>query len=269
HREYVERLGGYMLKAVREAKLRTSWLEPDPAYEAALSDFVSKLLEPRSSLRFLDDFGRFESGVRKAGLLNALSQLVLKGTMPGIPDFYQGSEIWELHLVDPDNRGPVNFELRRSLLRGVLEEASEDGCAAFVDRAIQSLEDGRLKLYLTRKLLELRSTRPPLFERGEYAPLGAEGPWSENVVAFTRFLPEDHVVVAVGRFFAKLPEPALGSAWENTELRGLPGAPSTYRDVLTGRRTESRLSPRGRELPLTEIFHHAPFAILEPKASSK
>jgi (1->4)-alpha-D-glucan 1-alpha-D-glucosylmutase len=279
HRDYVERLTRYMVKALREAKRHTSWLRPERAYEEAVSEFASKLLDPNASVRFVDDFSYFERSVRRAGLLNALSRTVLKATIPGVPDFYQGTELWGLRLVDPDNRGPVDFERRREMLKGIVEEWEEGtaavngngagGVGAFLGRLLGTLEDGRAKLYLTWRLLRLRRERPELFSGGSYVPLAVEGERRDHVIAFSRVRGSERVHVAAARFFMSLPEPPIGdSAWEGTSIALDEPRPARYREALSGRTlqigsNESQPTSECR-LRLPDAFRHAPFAVLEP-----
>jgi (1->4)-alpha-D-glucan 1-alpha-D-glucosylmutase len=269
HREYVERITGYLVKALREAKRHTSWLSPDRSYEEAASDFVSKLLDPNGSVRFLDDFAYFEKSIREAGLLNGLSQTLLKATVPGAPDFYQGTELWALRLVDPDNRGPVDYDRRRAMLESVIAEWEKggDGGAAFLERSLRSLEDGTAKLYLIWRLLQLRKGLADLFSIGSYVPLAVEGDRGEHVIAFYRAHGEQRVVVTAARFFSALPTPPTGDrAWSGTLLTIPEPSPARYREALSGQPVEVR--PAGthdsHRVELADAFRHAPFAVLEP-----
>jgi (1->4)-alpha-D-glucan 1-alpha-D-glucosylmutase len=152
-----------MEKAMREAQVHTSWTKVDDEYEAAVSDFVDGILAPGNNL-FLDDFARFERRTARIGALNALSQTLLKLTVPGVPDVYQGNELWDLSLVDPDNRRPVDYALRQEFLAGLKAMNPQDVQTLLAEDA---WKDGRSKLYLTWKALELRRENPDLFECGE------------------------------------------------------------------------------------------------------
>src|SRR3989441_731527 len=170
------RLREYLLKAVHEAKTHTSWINPDVRYDEAIVAFAEALLDPTRSQAFLDDFTAFQARVAHFGALNSLAQTLIKITAPGVPDFYQGTELWDLSLVDPDNRRPVDWALRRRLL-GELERAlaSTSDRAGFAFGLFKEKEDGRVKLYLIREALALRRARPALFAAGEYRPLEARG----------------------------------------------------------------------------------------------
>lgn len=243
--DYTRRLQEYIGKALKEAKLHTSWINQNEEYERAVSDFVASLLDPKTSADFIRDFEEFQRLPTRAGLLNSLSQTVLKATAPGVPDFYQGTELWAFTLVDPDNRRPVDYELRRSLLTS-LRDVGEGDVSEFVEGLLEQYGDGRVKLYVTARALNFRRERATLFAHGEYVPLRASGPRAANVVAFARAHEDDAAVVVASRFFTRLGvgrEGALSlkrEAWGDTtlHLEGLEGG--RYRDVLTGREYEAR-----------------------------
>lgn len=190
---FVERMQAFAVKAAREGKERTSWLAPDESYEAGLTSFVHRLLDPDESAPFLRSFDAFARRTALIGALNSLVQVTLKATIPGVPDFYQGTELWDLSLVDPDNRRPVDFAARRSLLRS-LESADWPELAG-------AWPDGRIKFALTLRLLALRRQYADLFSAGVYQPLQISGPRRNEVVAFARRRGEDAVIVVVGRGF--------------------------------------------------------------------
>src|SRR5262249_42633770 len=183
----VDRLQAYLLKAIHEAKVETSWINPATRYDEAVLSFVQAILDPERSAPFLADFTRFHERVAAFGVLNSLAQVLVKVTAPGVPDFYQGTELWDLSLVDPDNRRPVEWPLRARLLNDLVKEIeSSTNLAGLARRLLETREDGRIKLYLTRQALVFRRARALLFERGEYRPLDAQGPLSEHVCAFAR-----------------------------------------------------------------------------------
>ena len=200
--DLVKRVQGYALKAAREGKQETSWTNPDEAYEKALNDYVAALLDPAKSATFLASFSMFAARTALIGALNSLSQLTLKVLAPGVPDFFQGTEFWDLSMVDPDNRRPVDFAARRQTL------ATDD--YDWADRAA-NWQDGRIKLSLTRRLLSVRRAFADLFARGDYEPVAVTGPQAAHVIAFSRRLKGQHIVVAVGRHFAALTEG--GTRW--------------------------------------------------------
>ncbi|MBV8856711.1 MAG: malto-oligosyltrehalose synthase, partial [Acidobacteria bacterium] len=261
--DYTRRLQEYMQKALKEAKLHTSWINPNEEYERAVSDFVASLLDPSASGNFIRDFEEFQRLPTRAGLLNSLSQTLLKTAAPGVPDFYQGTELWAFTLVDPDNRRPVDYGLRRRLLASLREVGGGD-VSEFVGGLLEQPEDGRVKLYVTSRALNFRRERAELFARGEYLPLSASGRRADNVVSFARALEGDACVVVASRFFTRLGvgrEGALGlkrEVWGGTalHLEGVEGV--RFRDVLTGREFETR----DGVLPVGEILSPLPVALL-------
>jgi (1->4)-alpha-D-glucan 1-alpha-D-glucosylmutase len=259
--DLVPRMQEYMRKAAREAKVRTSWVSPNEAYEAALGDFVAAALDSAPENPFPADLVRFLDDVLKPGLLNAVSQVVLKAAAPGVPDFYQGTELPEFRLVDPDNRRPVDFERRRRLLADVRAEAELD--APGLARRLLEATDGRLKLWVTSRALGLRRARAGLFEHGDYDPLAAAGPREREVVAFVRRHEGRAIIAAVGRFFTRLEDPPTGEgAWGGTYLVLPPGSAAAWRDAVVGH--ELRATGGAEScLALADTFRHLPVALLE------
>ncbi|HEY4749487.1 MAG TPA: malto-oligosyltrehalose synthase [Steroidobacteraceae bacterium] len=234
---YRERIEAYMIKAVREAKLRTSWTETDPLYEEALLQFVRSALEPRDNNLFLADFCEFQRRVARFGLLNSLTQTVCKLTAPGVPDIYQGNELWDFSLVDPDNRRPVDYPQRRALL-GELQR--QDGRLA-ARELLGSLEDGRCKLFLIWQALQLRRERAQLFSHGDYHRLSARGERAQNVCAFARRHAGQSLIVIAPRLYRRmLDDPSLlplgGDVWQDTliELPREERSRRSFRNVLDG-----------------------------------
>lgn len=203
--DFRERIEAYMLKAAKEAKAQTSWINPDTEYEAALVHFVRSVLGSLEKNPFLMDFLPFHRHVAQFGTLNSLSQLLLKLTAPGVPDLYQGSELWEFNLVDPDNRQPVDFALRQQRLQEVMRQAhSEQSLHVYARELLKSREDGRAKLYLIWKILALRARLPLLFQEGDYSPLVAQGEKVDHLCAFARRY-EDAVMLSIApRWFVRL-----------------------------------------------------------------
>jgi (1->4)-alpha-D-glucan 1-alpha-D-glucosylmutase len=199
---YRQRIEAYMLKAAREAKARTSWANANTEYEEALSQFVGAALERREANLFLADFCAFNGRIVRLGLLNGLSQALLKLTAPGVPDIYQGNETWRFSLVDPDNRGAVDYSLPRRLLAGLADEPAQ---GARLARALaDDVSDPRCKLFLHVRTLELRRHDPELFERGEYLPLKVSGARAQHLCAFARRLEGRLAVVLAPRLYLKL-----------------------------------------------------------------
>ena len=265
-----ERLQRYMLKAAREAKVHTSWVNPNPEYEEALSDFVAALLSAPEKNLFLADFIPAQQRVARIGLFNSLSQALIKLTSPGVPDIYQGNESWEFSLVDPDNRHTVDFARLQTMLHGLeTPAASDDGTLAQQARQlVRSMEDGRIKLYLTSRALRLRRDDPCLFQTGAYLPLLAQGPQSDCVCAYARCLDQRIVIVVVPRLILRLAAdetsgPLDASAWGETCIpmptfcKGL-----DLVDVFTGVRHSARQREENGCLRLADLLRNFPVALL-------
>jgi (1->4)-alpha-D-glucan 1-alpha-D-glucosylmutase len=248
----LERMHEYAIKAAREGKVETSWINPNEAYESALKNFLSAILDPTQSAPFLESFGTFARRAALLGALNSLTQLALKTTMPGIPDFYQGTELWDLSLVDPDNRRTVDFRARIEAIDAV---GDRPDWAALTE----SWPDGRIKLALTRRLLALRNELRLTFRDGSYQPLAVEGPHRDHVVAFARAAGRDAAIIVVGRHFAPLTEggrnwPAA-RVWEaSVTLDGF----SSLRHWLTPDKPVS-----AGTLPVSSLFGTLPVAVLQ------
>ena len=224
-----DRLKAYMLKAAREAKERTSWINPDTEYERSLERFVEQSL---ANPVFVRDVADMVSRLAHVGLLVGLSQALLKVASPGVPDYYQGTEIWDFSLVDPDNRRPVDYGLRASLLSSLRKNTFD---------LLQNLADGRAKLHVIRKGLEVRKQFPALFQGGKYTPLYADGGREANIVAFSLSDAAHEAVAVAPRLFARLMDgddlaPLGAKAWGEARLP-LEGE---YVNVLTGERHEGR-----------------------------
>jgi (1->4)-alpha-D-glucan 1-alpha-D-glucosylmutase len=231
-----DRVCAYMTKAQREAKLHSSWTSPNPDYEQATQRFVERVLDPRFGRRFLERFLPAARDIAAFGAMNSLAQTVLKLTVPGVPDIYQGTEMWDLSLVDPDNRRPVDYDLRRRLLAALKTGNAPDPAAL-----MESWRDGRIKLYLTWKLLALRRARPDLFLSGSYLPLEVEGEKAGHVLAFLRRCGAETLLVVVPRLVFSLLRgearpPLRPEVWGDTALRLPADLPDAgFRDALTGR----------------------------------
>src|SRR5438132_6547724 len=248
---YRERIEAYMIKAAREAKLRTSWTETDAAYEEALLQFVRSALEPRDSNLFLGDFVDFQRRVRRFGLLNGLSQTLLKLTSPGVPDIYQGNEIWEYSLVDPDNRRPVDYRPRREMLEALSASTS--------DELMQNWPDGRIKMFLTQRVLQFRREHVDLFQRGEYLPLVASGTFTECCVNFARRLGDQWIVVIAPRLSSRIGFPPIAERWKDTTLE----FPETLslehaHNLFTCR----KLRHESRRISIADALPILPFAVM-------
>jgi (1->4)-alpha-D-glucan 1-alpha-D-glucosylmutase len=243
------RLREHFRKAVNEAKRHTSILQANDAYLAACDRFVDGVTTRESAADFLAAFLPGAQRVARLGMVNSLAQLVLKCTVPGIPDFYQGSEIWDFHLVDPDNRRAVDFDRRRRLL----DEAAQRPAAAL----LENWRDGGIKLRVTQTLLQFRARHARLFADGDYRPVAGEGGFGDRLIAFTRTEGSESVFVVVPRLTAQLGWPPLGLAWDDTRLAPADGA-GGWRELFTG-----RTFPAAEPLFLRALFSELPFAVLE------
>jgi (1->4)-alpha-D-glucan 1-alpha-D-glucosylmutase len=265
HEAYVRRIDGYMQKALHEAKIHTSWVNPDGEYDKAVTHFVERVLNPAPGNAFLQELRQFQSPIARAGLWNSLAQLVLKIASPGVPDFYQGNELWIFDLVDPDNRRPVNYQTRRQMLESLRESAGR-GRAAFLDRLRDSFCDGAIKMYLTREALRFRREHRELFAHGSYAGLAVDGALARHVVTFARAIPGQMLIAAAGRFFLKLcgshNQPA-GEVWSGTAI-ALPKktAPIHFRDIFSDEKVCAEQRENGLFLPLNKVFARCPVALL-------
>ena len=265
--EFIRRIQQYMIKAMREAKVHTSWISPNEDYERATREFIEVILKLEKNSRFLRSFAEFHAPIARAGMYNALAQTLIKITAPGVPDFYQGTELWDFSLVDPDNRRPVDFAKRRELLASL--PANDDGdLIKLVGQLIANPQDGRIKLYLTSRALRFRRARQDLFAEGDYLPLATRGQKENHVIAFARASANQTVVVVTGRLFTRLGDlnqPPTGSnVWgDSTVALNHESAAELYRDVFTGQRIRAERIGAGVELPLAEVFAHLPVALLE------
>jgi (1->4)-alpha-D-glucan 1-alpha-D-glucosylmutase len=254
---FPERLKSYAQKAAREAKVHTSWLYPNEAYEKVYLSFIDSILEASEDNLFLKDFLAFQKRIAAAGALNSLAQTLLKIASPGVPDFYQGTELWDFSLVDPDNRRPVDFTRRRALLDELRRSEAQDA-AGLVKDLCAHWQDGRIKLYLTYKALNFRRAHTELFQQGKYMGLNGDN----HACGFVRRLEEDWVIAAVPRLTAclaplrtRLLQPGI---WGNATLELPPGAPHQWRDVITG----EEVSIKGHALRLADAFTTFPVALL-------
>ncbi len=240
---FVARMQAYALKAAREAKQETSWTNPDADYEAALNDFVGAILDPRRAGSFIDDLAGFARRTALIGAHNSLSQLTLKCLLPGVPDFFQGTEFWDTSLVDPDNRRPVDYGARRAEL---------DKQVPWLE-LIENWPNGRIKFALMRALLSIRNRFADLLREGGYEGVAVSGRHAAHVIGFARRRGRNRLVVLAGRHFAPFTD--AGRHW----ARGFEGevrlGQGGVQDLLRAR----RLSP---DLHLREVFAELPVAVL-------
>ena len=261
--DFVQRIKAYIVKAVREAKVHTAWLKPDTEYENAYVSFVEKILARSKANEFLKDLIPFCRRVSHYGILNSLSQTLIKITSPGVPDFYQGSELWDLSLVDPDNRRPVDFEKRRAMLAGIREQDDAD-IGRLVQDLLSTREDGKIKLFLIYRALKAKKANREIFRSGAYLPLEPAGRFRNHVIAFAWRYEQQWALVVAPRFLSHLVQegefPLGRQVWQDTEVIMPDGAPAAWRNVITG-----EVLSAGKELFVGDIMLRFPVALLMGK----
>ncbi|THD71445.1 MAG: malto-oligosyltrehalose synthase [Bradyrhizobium sp.] len=246
---FLERMQAYALKAAREGKQETSWLNPNEAYESGLRTFLERILDRRASAEFLESLEMLAQRTSLLGALNSLSQITLKATMPGVPDFYQGTEFWDLSLVDPDNRRPVDFAQRAAALAAAGDPDWEN--------LARHWPDGRIKLAWTRHLLKLRTELADVFTHGDYQPIDVIGPHRGHVIAFARRRGRDAAITVVTKSLAALSQG--GRAWPRAE--SYDGAIRVDGYSVAG----SRGGVGSAEIRLSDIFNHLLVAVLRAR----
>jgi len=261
--EFKQRLKAYMVKAVKEAKVFTDWLSPNSDYESALISFLDSILDGIKENGFLEDFLRFEKRIAHYGALNSLAQVLLKITLPGVPDCYQGTELWDFSLVDPDNRRPVDFKTRAKALDELTQQEAQ-GQLSLIQQVLNSWEDGCLKLYVTYKALNVRKSYSDLFQDGGYIPLQVLGHRQEHVCAFARCRGEEYALVVVPRLLTKLVRvgaiPVGQDVWGEDLLLLPDGVPERWLNVFTGEKLKVFGTKKG--LRLSDILRRFPVALL-------
>ena len=241
----------YLIKALREAKERTSWSDPDSDYERHVIDFANKILAPEH--KFLENLCLFVGMIIPHGIINSITQAILKNTVPGVPDTFQGSETWNLSFVDPDNRRPVDFPRLAKDLDQMVRAGRKHRGSLLAKLWNQPL-DGKVKQWISYLTLQERVKRPELFLKGSYIPLRISGKYKSNVMAFYRSYRDDHLVVVVPLHTACMPE---GHTWEDTVIRLPDLAPVKWENIFTGENLSA-----GGELHASEIFREFPFAVM-------
>jgi (1->4)-alpha-D-glucan 1-alpha-D-glucosylmutase len=255
--QWTERVKNYMIKAGREGKVYTNWIDPQTTYEKALTEFVERIVGSKS---FFEDFKPFQKKVAFFGMLNSLSQTLIKITSPGIPDFYQGTELWDLSLVDPDNRRSVDYETRTHRLSEMLHPTQEDRLKCLKE-LWSTRSDGGIKLYTIYQALQMRKTLRECFTFGTYHPIEPKGHLKEQVIAFARNQGSVWTLTIVPRFLAGLIQegelPHGDSLWGNTTLVLPAGAPSQWADAMTGQQHRT-----GKHLKVCDILKYFPVSLL-------
>jgi len=238
--EFTARIQEYMAKAIKEAKVNSSWIQPNENWDSAVREFIGEILCTAKRNTFLALFRPIADQLAQLGAINSLSQTLLKLTAPGLPDIYQGTEMWDLSLVDPDNRRPVDYEARRAALAGIGQADPRE--------LLTNWKDGRIKLYLASKTLQFRRDHFDLFAKGEYLPVSASGALAESVFAFARRHEGRTALVIAPRLSSRVGFPPIGELWQDTAL----DFQIAGRDIFTGR----EYSP-----PLAQSLGALPFGV--------
>jgi (1->4)-alpha-D-glucan 1-alpha-D-glucosylmutase len=249
--EFVLRIQQYMAKALKEAKLNTSWIQPNAEWDSAMSDFIAGILEPGSRNKFIPQFLPVVEEISRLGMINSLTQTIIKLTAPGVPDIYQGTELWDDSLVDPDNRRPVDYERRRKMLGSLVGATAEE--------LLRCWPDGRIKLWLIQRVLRLRRLNPELFQLGSYEALNVAGNFADCVISFARIHGQKAIVIAAPRLSSRVGFPPLGERWADTAIELSERLPAcAFRDVCTNREIKSVDS----RISLANAMAELPFAVL-------
>jgi len=249
--DYMERIQAYMAKALHEAKLNTSWIQPNEEWDAAMRDFVAKILEPSPRNKFIPVFVPIAKEVAQLGAVNSLTQILLKLTSPGVPDIYQGNEIWDYSLVDPDNRRPVDYKRRREMLESLAAANARD--------LVRDWPDGRIKMFLTQRVSQFRREHTELFQHGEYLPLTPSGTLAECCVSFARELEDQWIIVIAPRLSSHVGFPPIGESWKDTIVELPETLPLAHaHDLFTCR----PIPVQDRRMKLADALSILPFAVI-------
>ena len=249
--EYVARIQAYMAKALNEAKLNTSWIRPNEDWLGAMRDFVAKILETSSKNKFLPNFFPVVEEIARLGAINSLTQTLLRLTSPGVPDIYQGNEIWDFSLVDPDNRRPVDYRHRGEMLATIGKAKPEE--------LLQSWPDGRIKMFLTQRVLQFRREHADLFQCGNYLPIRASGNLADCCISFGRQWHDEWIVVIAPRLSSRIGFPPVGERWKDTVV-DLPESISL--DHAHELLTCCELRHEGRRVSIADMVSILPFAVI-------
>jgi len=254
--QFIGRIQAYMAKALKEAKMNTSWIQPNEQWDSAMNEFVARVLDPSPKNKFPPSFLPVVEEIARLGAINSLAQVALKLTVPGVPDIYQGNETWDFSLVDPDNRRPVDYARRREMLDSLSGVPPEE--------LLQNWPDGRIKLFLTQRLLLFRREHAALFQQGNYLPLNVSGSFADCCVAFMREHEGEFLAVVVPRFSSRVGFPPIGEKWKDTMV----ALPQSLRrdgakEIFTGR--DLRADDAG--ISVSEAMVSLPFAVYASAAT--
>jgi (1->4)-alpha-D-glucan 1-alpha-D-glucosylmutase len=257
---FLTRIKDYVIKAVREAKVNTAWLRPDSEYEEGYLSFVEQVLDPAEGNQFLKEFLPFQKRISDYGIFNSLSQVLLKNTAPGVPDLYQGTELWDLSLVDPDNRRPVDYD-QRILCLQELKAGIQTNILQLIDTLLDTRVDGRIKLFLTFRVLQSRKANRSLFEQGNYQPLSVSGKFKDHVIAFARSFEGKTAIAITPRFLTGIIEagqlPLGEQIWADTAIELPADSSSSWQDAVSAQALQVK-----SHLPVGEALKHFPVALL-------
>jgi (1->4)-alpha-D-glucan 1-alpha-D-glucosylmutase len=265
-----QRLNAYIIKAVREAKEYSSWVEPDTVYEDALLGFIDALFDRSDASEFLSDFAAFQQRIARIGALNSLSQTLIKLTAPGIPDIYRGSELWDLSLVDPDNRRPVDYSSRTQALARLENPGSQ---IEQLHDLTTNWQDGRVKLFLTQRGLHLRRRLPNLFASGHYAPVQVSGTRSEHAFSYVRTLQDAALMVVAPRLCSTVIDDGknltAAQAWGDTTL----AFPSDWNgpaiDLFSGESIPNTNVQGSRSVGFADVLRNFPVGLIGNELASE
>ena len=269
---FVERIQAYIHKALHEAKVHTSWTNPNQKYDEAVRQYVAAILDTQENAAFLDDFLSFQRRLSHCGLFNSLSQTLVKLTAPGVPDTYQGTELWDFSLVDPDNRRPVDYAHRHRLLEALQSRMAAAERGALAQELLTTQGDGRIKLYVTTLALTCRRSHPGLFATGDYLPALAVGAKHQHIFGFARAQGGQGAIVVVPRLLAGLLQdvheaPVGPAVWHDTKLL-LSGVDpqQTWHNVFTGAPVTIMVENGQPAVAIAELLSHFPVALLMAQA---
>lgn len=256
---FKQRMKTYIIKAIREAKVHTAWIKPDTVYEDACVNFIDGILDPGRSPEFLKVFIPFQKKIAFYGIFNSLSQVLLKIACPGIPDIYQGSDLWDFNLVDPDNRRPVDFKKRKYFLQEI--KAKEKDLPGLIKELFAHKEDGRVKLFTVYRSLKARNEFKELFQSGQYISLEVKGEYQNNIIAFARRYNNDCCIAVAPRFLSTIVtegEFSLGhSIWQDTAISLPDGFPVVWKNIITDQSLK-----REKSISIGEVLDVFPVALL-------
>lgn len=260
YNNFCDRFKDYLLKAIREAKVYTAWLRPNSSYENAVINFASKVLEPSENNQFLPEFIPFQTRIAHYGVFNSLAQTLLKITSPGFPDFYQGTELWDFSMVDPDNRRPVDFDIRKSYLQDIKSQITTD-ILKLIEQLLATKEDGRIKMFLILQALKFRAKYLQVFQQGSYQALAARGKFKDHIIAFMRRHEKNNIITIAPRFLTDLIQPGeypLGTkVWGDTCIDLPLDTTVNWIDGITGKMVKV-----DRSLCVGEALKYFPVSLL-------